>query len=141
MEPYMQKYDNLVAEPILAPPSAALGGLMPLLLSVSQAAEALGVSESTVRQLMNNGLITYVQVGTSKRMIPRAALQQFIDIHMVKACPAETTAIVSASSKSAAVTTSFGVMADGARSAAQVQKTVERLKLRSRTLSGSNPAG
>lgn len=58
---------------------------IPQLLTLPQAATALGVSRDTVHRLCKRGDLPYVQVGfkTAKR-ISIAALQAWIDAHTVR---------------------------------------------------------
>lgn len=49
-----------------------------LLLSVADAAKALGVSRGSLYELVNAGELKSIQIGR-RRLIPRAALVEFID--------------------------------------------------------------
>ena len=133
----MRNYDILAATPMQ---ELYTQRQSPLLISVSQAAEILGVSQSSVRQLINSGRMAHVRLGISKKMIPEAALKQFIEANTVTPCHAETMVIASDFSKSAVAITSSGVKVDAARSAALAQRTAKMLKLHSRTSSGGNQA-
>lgn len=131
---------NYITSPSAQADAGSKANALPLLISVAHAAQMLGVSASTVRQLISSGRIAHVRLGASKRMLPTRAIEQFINENVVSACPAETPAIDSAISRSAVPTTSFGPKADAAASEALVLMTVQRLKSRSRNSSrGGRP--
>jgi len=116
----------------------ALAADLPMLASIKQAAEVLGLSEGMTRGLIDGGRIAHVQVGKSKRMIPRDAIERFVNDNTVKPCRDATTAPAFASSTSAAVSTSSGLTEDAAGSAAHTRLIAERLKLRSRSSSDNS---
>jgi excisionase family DNA binding protein len=51
-----------------------------LLLTVKEAAEALGLSEVTVRRLIADKAIPAVKLSPRRIRIPRAALEQWLDL-------------------------------------------------------------
>lgn len=51
----------------------------PLLLSVSEAAQKLGLGEQMVRELIRSRKLGSVAIGTRNRKIPVKALQEYID--------------------------------------------------------------
>ena len=57
------------------PPAAAV---MPLLLTVNQAAQLLGIGRSTLYELIDAGELRSVKVGASRR-IPLKAVHEYID--------------------------------------------------------------
>jgi excisionase family DNA binding protein len=50
----------------------------PLLYPMAEAAALLGISRSNVYQLLRDGRLTSVRIG-SRRLIPRASLESFVD--------------------------------------------------------------
>lgn len=52
----------------------------PILLSVKDAAEHLGVSRATLYQLVNSGELESVEIG-SRRLVSREALMRFVEAH------------------------------------------------------------
>lgn len=106
---------------------------LPMLASIKQAAEVLGLSEGMTRGLIDGGRIAHVQVGKSKRMIPRSAIERFVNDNTVQPCRDATTVPAFAFSKSALASTSSGLTEDAAGSAAQARLIAERLKSRSRS--------
>lgn len=105
--------------------------MSPLLLSIKQAAERLGISQSALRILVASSRIEHVRLGKSKVMLPAEAIHRFVIQNTVQVCPAATTALGSAFSTSAAATTSSGLKVDAAASAAAALQIAERLKSRS----------
>lgn len=68
---------NSVPSPCDAPVTARIGGLEPLLLTPTEAAAALGVSRTTVYELMGSNSLAFIRIGKSRR-IPVTALRDFI---------------------------------------------------------------
>lgn len=66
---------------IIGPTNLSSNG--PLLLSVKDAAKALGISYSTLYQMMNQGDIEWVNIG-SRKFIAREALMDFINANSHK---------------------------------------------------------
>ena len=70
--------------PVPAQVDRAIGGVPvaptdgALLLSVAEAAKALGVSRGSLYELVNAGEVKSIQIGR-RRLIPRTALIEFID--------------------------------------------------------------
>ncbi len=62
------------------PPTTAI---MPLLLTVNQAAQLLGIGRSTLYELLDAGQIQSVKVGASRR-IPLKAVHEYIDRLLVE---------------------------------------------------------
>ncbi len=62
----------------VAPPAKGDAGRMPLLLTYREAAEALAVSEATVKRLVRSGDLRPVKVATSPRIAPDE-LVAFVD--------------------------------------------------------------
>jgi len=58
--------------------AAAPGALMPLLLTVAQAAELLSVSRTTLYELLAGGSIESIHIGRSRR-VPIDALRDFVE--------------------------------------------------------------
>ena len=104
----------------------------PLLLSIKQAADQLGVSDNLVRRMIATGRIAHVQLGVRKCMIPRDAIERFIADNTVQPCQDAITVLAFATSKSAGPSTSSGLSAGAAGSAARAQAIAGRLKSRSR---------
>jgi excisionase family DNA binding protein len=109
------------------------------LISPKQAARYSGLSISQVRILVANKKIASIQIG-ARILIPRDALEQFITDITVKPCRDETQVHVSASSKSAGSTTSYGANAGEAASAQRALRNADLLKQPSRTSSMSGRA-
>ncbi|NJP27773.1 MULTISPECIES: helix-turn-helix domain-containing protein [unclassified Microbispora] len=65
------------AEQTTAIKPSLLSGEGPLLLSIKDAAKALGISYSTLYQMMNQGDIEWVAIG-SRKLISREHLMEFI---------------------------------------------------------------
>lgn len=61
---------------VIGPTHLSVGG--PLLLSIKDAAKALGISYSTLYQMMNHGDIEYVVLG-SRKYLAREKLLEFIE--------------------------------------------------------------
>lgn len=59
---------------------------VPVAYNVTEAARALRVSTSTVRRLIKEGLLGVTFVG-QRQIIPRAALEQFLDEHTKRSTP------------------------------------------------------
>lgn len=112
--------------------------VVPMLASIKQAAEVLGLSECMTRGLIDGGRIAHVQVGKSKRMIPRDALERFVNDNTVQPCRDATMVPAFASSKNAGASTSSGLTEDAAGSAAHARLIAERLRSRSRSSCDSN---
>jgi excisionase family DNA binding protein len=112
---------------------------LPMLATPKQAAEVMGPTEAQVRGLIRAGRIAHVPVG-KRVMIPREAIVRFIQENTVQPCPVETQEPVSAGSTSADATTSFGLSAVAAGSAARALKIAAKLKSPSRTSSTGQPA-
>ena len=112
---------------------------LPRLVSLKQAADYLGLTKSQVRNLVSSKKIARTPIG-ARTLIPRDALEQFIKENTVQPCRDETQGPVSASSKSAASTISFGPTADVAASAQRALRTANSLKPHSRTSSTSGRA-
>jgi excisionase family DNA binding protein len=110
------------------------------LLSFKQAAEAIGLTESCLRDQVNRGHMAYVTVG-KRRMIPRDALPKFISDHTVMPCPEETPDRVSASSKNEGATTSHGPSPVARGSAARARQIAAKLKSSSQSSSGNGSDG
>lgn len=65
--------------PFIDPPlTARCGGLEPLLLTPVDAAAALGVSRTTLYELMGSSRLAFIRIGKSRR-IPVTALREFIE--------------------------------------------------------------
>jgi excisionase family DNA binding protein len=60
------------------PGTAPAAAIMPLLLTVNQAAQMLGIGRSTLYELIDDGEIKSVKVGASRR-IPLKAVREYID--------------------------------------------------------------
>jgi len=52
--------------------------IKPLLLTVPQAARALGISRTTMYELLNSGDVRYVHLGTCRR-IPTQCVEEYVD--------------------------------------------------------------
>jgi excisionase family DNA binding protein len=112
---------------------------LPMLAPPKLAARVMGLTESQVRGLVREGRIAHIHIG-KRFVIPRAAIESFIADNTVPPCRVETQDRASASSKSVAATTSSGLKAVAAGSAARAQQIAERLKSRSPNSSTSAPA-
>ena len=62
---------------------------LPMLTTLTQAAEVMGPTKSQVRSLVRAGRIAHVMIG-KRLMIPREAIEQFISNSMVTQCRVET---------------------------------------------------
>ncbi|MCK1455032.1 helix-turn-helix domain-containing protein [Bradyrhizobium sp. 35] len=102
---------------------------LPRLVTVTQAAEYLGLTASQVRTLVATDKIARTPVG-ARVMIPRDALDQWILKNTVQPCRDETQVPASAFSKSASASISSGQMADAAASAQRALRTASSLKAR-----------
>nr|WP_312165121.1 helix-turn-helix domain-containing protein [Brevundimonas diminuta] len=106
---------------------------LPLLVSIKQTAKALGLSEGMVRRLIGESRIAHVQAGKAKRMVPREAIEVFVNENTVQPCRDGTMALACGILKSGVASTSFGRNVDAAESAAQARLIATRLKSRFRT--------
>ena len=106
---------------------------LPLLVSLKVAAEVLGLTLVQMRQLIRNRKIAHVRLGHP--MVPRDAIQQFIDENTVPTCPDETVAPGFVFSQSGNVSTSSGQKTVAAGSAQRALRIAERLKSPSQTSS------
>lgn len=71
--------EQLIEEAVERAVARAVSGAGPekIAYSVTEAAEALGTSEPTVRRLIGEGRIPTVDLGNSRRLIPVDALRRF----------------------------------------------------------------
>lgn len=113
--------------------------VLPRLVTIRQAAEYLGLSESQIRGLVASDKIARTPIG-ARMLIPRDALDRFILENTVQPCREETTVHVSASSKNGNVSTSCGPKVDAAASAQRALKTAKLLSLPSPSSCTSAPA-
>jgi excisionase family DNA binding protein len=120
------------------PPPVDLADL-PMLATPKLAAAVMGLTESQARGLVRAGRIGHIVVG-KRVMIPRNAIEAFITDNMVPPCRVEIPGPACASSKSAVATTSSGLKAVAAGSAARALQIADRLKSRSPSSSISEPA-
>lgn len=104
---------------------------LPLLATVAQAAEVLGISASQVRRLIEDRRLAHVRIGPKLMRIPRDSIQQFVTLNTVQPCQDGTPAPASVSSRSAAPITSFGPNTVAAASEARALQISARLKSRS----------
>jgi excisionase family DNA binding protein len=111
---------------------------LPLTATIEQTARVFGFTCGQVRTLINSKKIAYIRIG-SRFMIPRDAIERYLQENTVQPCHDETPARVFASSKSGNVSTSSGPMADAAASAQRALRTASSLKPRSPTSSTSGP--
>jgi excisionase family DNA binding protein len=116
--------------------TAMLFDELPRLVSLKQAAQYWGLSISQVRNLVAKKKIASTKIG-ARTLIPRDTLEQFITEIMVQPCRDETQVHVSASSKNAGSTISYGAKADEAASAQRALRNADLLKQPSRTSSMS----
>jgi hypothetical protein len=98
-----------------------------MLATPKQASAVMGPTEGQVRALMRKGLIAHVHVGR-RLMIPRDAIERFIQENTVQPCRDETPVPVSASSKKEGAFTSAGPKLAAAGSVARVLQIADKLK-------------
>lgn len=103
---------------------------LPRLVTVTLAAEYLGLTASQVRTLVATNKIARTPIG-ARFMIPRDALDQFVLTNTVQPCRDETPVRVSASSKSASAITSVGPKEVAPASAQRALRIANSLKPRS----------
>jgi hypothetical protein len=92
-----------------------------------QLAERVGLTERKIRHLINTCQIEHVWIG-SRVHVPRGAFGRFIDTKKVTPCQDEIKVPVSVGSKNATVSTSPGLSAVAAASAARARQTANKLK-------------
>jgi excisionase family DNA binding protein len=119
------------------PPPVQLADL-PMLATPKLAAAVMGLTESQARGLVRAGRIGHIVVG-KRVMIPRNAIEAFIAANMVPPCRVEIPDHAYASSKSGAATTSSGLKAVAAGSAARALQIADKLRSRSPNSSISEP--
>jgi excisionase family DNA binding protein len=100
-----------------------------MLATPKQAAAVMGLTESQVRALIREGRIAYVLIG-KRSMVPRNAIDRFVQENMVQPCRVETLVPASGILKSGDVTTSSGPTTVAAGSAARALQIADKLKLR-----------
>lgn len=107
-----------------------------LLETPKQLATRVGLSVGAIHRLMNDGKLSFVQIGTRRR-IPPGTWEVYIETNTVGPC---RDAIKDQSSNfllSAGASTSFGQNGAAAASAALVRQTAQRLKSSSRNFSNA----
>ena len=92
-----------------------------------QFASRHGISVGQVRGMIQRGQLEYVRIG-SRILIPHSAWVRFLELNTVKPCHDETKVPASVGSTSASATTSPGLSAVGAASAALARQTANKLK-------------
>jgi excisionase family DNA binding protein len=121
------KREHSLAASASGPPGIAD---LPLLATPKQAASVMGLTVSQVRGLIRDGRIARVRIG-NRILIPRDAIERFIQENTVKPCHVEIQEPASASSESGDATTSSGQKMVAAGSAARARQIANRLKSRS----------
>jgi excisionase family DNA binding protein len=111
---------------------------LPMLVTPKQAAEFMGPTEAQVRGLIRNRRLAHVLVG-KRLMIPRHAIERFIEDNTVHPCHAEIQVPVSVSSISAGASMSSGPRMAAAGSAARALLIAKSLKSRSPSSSTDEP--
>jgi excisionase family DNA binding protein len=101
---------------------------IPMLCTPKLAAEVMGLTAQQVRSLLQRKKIAHVPVG-KRLMIPRNAIEDFIAQNTVLPCPVEIQEFASSGLKNADVTTSSGLNAVAAGSAARALQIASKLKL------------
>lgn len=107
-----------------------------LLETPKQLAMRVGLTVGAIHRLMNDGKLSFVQIGTRRR-IPPGTWESYIETNTVRPC---RDAIKDQSSNfllSAGASTSFGQNGAAAASAALVRQTAQRLKSSSRNSSNA----
>jgi excisionase family DNA binding protein len=107
---------------------------LPMLATPKQAAEVMGPTEAQVRGLIQRGELAHRMIG-KRIMIPRHAIEAFINNITVSPCRDETMVRVSGSTAPAPVTTSSGLREVAAGSAARALQIASSLKSPSPTSS------
>lgn len=111
---------------------------LPMLVSLKAAAEVIGLTEQQVRSLIRDRKIAYVRVG-KRALVRRDAIEEFVTRNTVTACRDETPGSASASLKREDASTSSGLRAVAAGSAARALQIASELKSRSPNSSTSAP--
>jgi excisionase family DNA binding protein len=97
-----------------------------MLATPKQAAEILGLSDGQIRDLLRHYRIPYVRVG-SRKLIPRDAIQSFVNDNTVPSCRVETQAHAFAFSTNVNAGTSSGPSTAAAGSAQRALAIADRL--------------
>lgn len=95
-------------------------------------AARVGLAESAIKRLIDDGLLAFIPVGLRRR-IPPGAWEDYLATHTVKSCRDAMKVQGFASSTSAAVSTSSGQRTAGAASAAQARQMAMKLRSNSRS--------
>ena len=98
-----------------------------LLLTVQEAAVALGLKPDQVRALVRAKRLAFVLIGC-RPMIPREDLPRFVTDNTVPPCPDAILAPTCASSPNVAATTSAGRSSIAAGSAARARQIAQKLR-------------
>jgi excisionase family DNA binding protein len=104
------------------------------LLSTKQTAKILGVSDASVRMLIRQGRIDCVRIG-KRPWVRRDRIQYFLDSNTEKQCHGETQVPSFGFSKSGDASTSSGLTAGAAASAARALQTANKLSKHSQNSS------
>ena len=107
-----------------------------LLETPKQLAKRVGLTVGAIHQLMNDGKLSFVQIGTRRR-IPPGTWEVYIETNTVRPCRDAIKDQSSNFSISAGAFTSFGRNGVAAASAALARQTAQRLKSSSRNSSNA----
>jgi excisionase family DNA binding protein len=100
---------------------------LPLLLTIKQTTQRMGLKDGQVRKLIRDGRLAHVKVG-SRFMVPRGAIEQFVIDNTVQSCREEIPVPGYAFSNGADAFTSAGLNQAAAGSAARALKIASKLK-------------
>ena len=107
-----------------------------LLETPKQLAMRVGLTVGAIHRLMNDGKLSFVQIGTRRR-IPPGTWEGYIETNTVRPCRDAIKGQSLNFLQSAGASTSFGRNGAAAASAALVQQTAQRLKSSSRNSSNA----
>ncbi len=107
-----------------------------LLETPKQLTARVGLTVGAIHRLMNDGKLSFVQIGTRRR-IPPGTWEGYIETNTVRPCRDATKDQSLNFLQSAGASTSFGQNGAEAASAALVRQTAQRLKSNSRNSSNA----